>query len=306
LDDPRPGVGVDPETGLPDVLWCRVPAGPFRMGSADDDEIALDSEKPQHRNDSLTGEYLISRYPVTNAQFGAFVDAGGYEEQRYWTEAGWRWKGGQTRPSDYGEPVNLPNHPVVGVTWYEAVAFCRWLTEQLRQRGELGANWEISLPTESQWEKAARGGLQVPSAPIIVDRLQPADLGSETPNPLLARCYPWGDDPDAERANYRDTGIGTTSAVGCFPGGASPYGVEDLSGNVSEWCRTKWEKSYHDYREDNDLPGYAPRVWRGGAFDDGARYVRCAFREQGYPDLRYYLTVIGGVGFRVMASPVHL
>jgi len=278
LGDPRSGVGVNPATGLPDIVWCEVPAGLFVMGSADDDEMAWDDEKPQHRNESITEGYLISRYPITNAQFTAFAEAGGYGERRYWTEAGWEWKERErwTGPRDYGEPFNLLNHPVVGVSWYEAVAFCCWLTEQLRQNGELGANEGITLPTESQWEKAARG--------------------------TDGRIYPWGSEPDPDRANYGETGIGTTSVVGCFPGGASPYGVEDLSGNVWEWCRTKWEESYEVYQDDNDLEGDVRRVLRGGAFDYDQRDVRCAYRDLGYPGGRD-----DDYGFRVVvASPVPL
>jgi len=141
LGDPRSGVGSG---AVPGILWCHVPAGPFTMGSADDDEMALGDEKPQHRNGTITEDYLISRYPVTNAQFAAFVEAGGYRERQYWTEAAQKevWSEGKVKAwnddepregsYDFGEPFNLPNHPVVGVTWYEAVAFCHWLTEQLR------------------------------------------------------------------------------------------------------------------------------------------------------------------------------
>jgi len=258
LGDPRPGVRVRPG-GLPDIVWYNVPAGPFTMGSVDEDEMAWDDEKPQHRNESITEGYLISRYPVTNAQFTAFVGAGGYRERRYWTEAGWERKEreGWTEPRDYGEPFNLLNHPVVGVSWYGAVAFCRWLTEQLRQNRGLDANEEITLPTESQWEKAARG--------------------------TDGRIYPWGNEPDPDHANYGETGIGTTSAVGCFPGGASPHGVEDLSGNVWEWCRTKWEGDYEGYRDDNDLEGEVRRVLRGGAFGGYQGGVRCAYRDRDDP-----------------------
>jgi len=272
LGDPRPGVGVDPATGLPDITWCTVPAGPFVMGSADDDEMAYDFEKPQRLNDCITNGFLISRYPITNAQFAAFVGAGGYRERRYWTEAGWEEKERQEwmGPDDYGEPYGLPNHPV-GVSWYEAVAFCRWLTGQLRQSGETRASEEITLPTESQWEKAARG--------------------------TDGRRYPWGDEADPHWANYNETGIGTTSAAGCFPGGASPYGVEGMSGNVWEWCRTKREGSYEDYQDDNDLEGDAARVLRGGAFFNGARDVRCAYRSWFNPFKRRR-----SLGFRVVAS----
>jgi len=276
LGDPRSGVGVDPATGLPDVVWCDVPAGSFLMGSDKGrDPKAYDDELPQHEVTLVA--FSISRYPVTNAQYAAFVEDGGYTEKwrRCWTESGWRWKKDRAGPKTYGGVFNLRNHPVVGVTWYEAVAFCRWLTEQLHQSGELRADEEITLPTESQWEKAARG----------VD----------------GRIYPWGDDPDPNRANYGETGIGTTSAVGCFPGGASPYGVEDLSGNVWEWCRTKWERDYEGYRDDNDPGGEALRVLRGGSFYRYQGSVRCACRWD-LPLDRYDPS-----GFRVVvASPVHL
>ena len=191
LGDPRPGVGLD-EKGLPDIAWCQVSAGSFLMGSSDKDKRAFSEEKPQHEQTILEA-YQISRYPVTHAQYGAFIQAGGYEEERYWTEAGWSWRKEAERkgPSEYGHPFGLPNHPVVGVSWYGAVAFCRWMTEQFHEKGLLDRDHGISLPTEPQWEKAARG---------------------ET-----GRIYPWGDEPDPERANYVDTGIGTTSAVGCFP-----------------------------------------------------------------------------------------
>jgi formylglycine-generating enzyme required for sulfatase activity len=253
LGDPRRGVGLR-DDGLPDIVWCEVPAGPFLMGD--------DKEKDK----SITESYRISRYPVTNAQFEAFVRAGGYQEERYWREAieeGY-WSDGAvktrwddkpyTAPEDYGEPYNLPNHPVVGVTWYESVAFCRWLTTVLREREEIGKDERVSLPSEVQWEKAARG----------------AD----------GRVYPWGEEPDPERANYDDTGIGTTSAVGCFPGGRSPYGVEDASGNVWEWVV--------------DDPG----VVRGGAFFFSEFGVRCAFRVRDLPYLRGL-----NRGFRVVVSP---
>jgi formylglycine-generating enzyme required for sulfatase activity len=278
LGDPRPGVGLR-EDGLPDIVWCEVPTGPFLMGSSDEDEMAYDDEKPQHEYD-IEQPYAISRYPVTNAQYAAFVEAGGYQKERYWTQVArkdvWRdgkvkaWNDDEPRenPYDFDEPFNLPNHPVVGVTWYEAVAFCLWLTEVLRGRGELGGDQGIGLPTDPQWEKAARSG--------------------------DGRIYPWGSEPDPERANYADTGIGSTSAVGCFPGGGSPYGVEDLSGNVWEWCRTKWESDYEDYQNDIALEGSARRVLRGGAFDVGSRGVRCAFRSGGNPHYRD-----DDLGFRV-------
>ena len=175
----------------------------------------------------------------------------------------------RTGPAAYGGILDLPNHPVVMVTWYEAVAFCRWLTERLREAGEFGSDQEVMLPTEAQWEKAARG-----------------DDG---------RIFPWGDEFDAAKCNVYDTGIGSTSAVGMFPAGASPYGVLDLSGNVWEWCRTKWQDDYQDYEDDNDLEGEVVRVLRGGAFYNDDLFVRCAIRYGRGPHGRSY-----DVGFRVV------
>jgi formylglycine-generating enzyme required for sulfatase activity len=230
-------------------------------------------EVPQHEYE-IEHPYAISRYPVTNAQYTAFVQAGGYAERRYWTEAGWAWREKEniTGPEEYGTPYNLSNHPVVGVSWYEAIAFCRWLTEELRREGGLVEFQEITLPTEPQWEKAARSG--------------------------DGRIYPWGAELDPEKANYDDTGIGTTSAVGCFPGGVSPYGVEELSGNVWEWCRTKWESDYRSYENDSTLEGTARRVVRGGAFHFTEYLVRCAYRFHWHP-----LSRNNSRGFRVVVSP---
>jgi formylglycine-generating enzyme required for sulfatase activity len=151
----------------------------------------------------------------------------------------------------------------VNVSWYEAVAFCGWLGERLG----IG----IRLPTESEWEKSSRG-----------------------PD---GRIYPWGDEFDASRCNASETEIGGTSAVGCFPSGASPYGALDMSGNVWEWCSTKWRESYEEPADEN-LRENASRVLRGGSFDINLRRVRCAFRVGRDPPLAFrYL------GFRV-AAPI--
>jgi formylglycine-generating enzyme required for sulfatase activity len=295
LGDPRPGVGVDRETDLPDILWCYVPPGPFVMGDGEE----------QHQNKTLTEGYLISRYPITNAQFAVLVKAGGYQERQYWVEAErdgiWAegrlkaWGDDQPRegPRNYGELLSLPNHPVVGVTWYEAVAYCRWLQERLQvadsalqvwHEGELKAlnlrpvALHVQLPSETEWEKAARG--------------------------TDGRRFPWGEEVDPNRANYSDTGIGTTSAVGCFPGGASVYGAEDLSGNVWEWTRSLYrEYPYHpeDGRENLEAGQEVRRVMRGGAFFNVARGLCCAFRHRYSPNYLWPL-----LGFRVVASPVHL
>jgi len=306
LGDPRPGVGVNPATGLPDLQWCLVPPGPFLMGSREeDDPLAYGDEMPRHEQPMPYG-YAIARYPVTNDQFQAFVgDPHGYRRGDWWTRAGLSWRGERGGPDKMGGVYNLPNHPAVMITWYEAVAWCRWFTWRLREAGRIPEGWEVRLPREAEWEKAARGGLQLPAQPIIRP-LHDLDFGSwglEFDNPIPSRVYPWGDDPDPERANYDETHIGTTSAVGIFPEGRSPYGCLDMSGNVWEWCATKWVDNYEDYdiKEDNNLEGETPRVVRGGSFSRHRRHVRCA--------VRYWLVSVyldRPRGFRPVVAPVRL
>jgi len=288
LGDPRPGVGV--VEGIPDLLWCEVPAGPFRMGSRkDQDPLAWDDELEQFEYE-MPYRYYIARYPLTIAQFQAFVDdPEGYRNPEWWTKAGLAWRQGRVWQRPEG-PFGLPNHPVVEVSWYEALACCRWLTARLSGRplrvwraGSIReepwpAGWVIRLPTEAEWEKAARGE--------------------------DGRIYPWGGKFDPDRANTGETQIGSTSAVGCFPHGASPCGALDMSGNVWEWCLTRWVDSYSGYGERerrerlNEPEGEFPRVLRGGAFGSDQWYARCASRRRLDPGDWYRLR-----GFRVVAGP---
>jgi formylglycine-generating enzyme required for sulfatase activity/uncharacterized membrane protein YbaN (DUF454 family) len=294
LGDDRPGVGVvinSRGVTLPDMVWCRIPAGKFLMGEGNEQHAV---ELPK---------YYISRYPVTNAHYDAFVQAGGYRQanhwaaaiaNKFWTEAGFKERfDNEPRqgPVKFGEPFSLPNHPVVGVSWYEAAAYCRWLADRLNHlqfwlyRTDENKNepfklpagaWQIRLPTEAEWEKAARG----PNGPT----------------------YPWGEPIEANRLNYDKTGIGSTSAVGCFSAGQSFYGLQDCAGNVWEWCSTL----YRDYSftvqnewTDDYLKLDDARVVRGGAFNLNVRDVRCACRDGGDPyDGDYDL------GFRVVVSPL--
>jgi formylglycine-generating enzyme required for sulfatase activity/energy-coupling factor transporter ATP-binding protein EcfA2 len=285
LGDPRFSVDTWYLPDEPLLGFVEVPAGPFLMGTREEDIPTLleqfggarewyEWEVPRHEF-TLPG-YYVARLPVTHAQYLAFVSDTGHRPPTAETdsERPYEWRDGQP-------PPHLLNAPVVLVTWYDAQAYCSWLTEQLRAwegtpepvasllREE---TWVVRLPTEAEWEKAAR---------------------SED-----GRIFPWGDEPDPDRANYGDTGIGTTSAVGCFPGGASRYGVEDMSGNVWEWCATKWQATYDDYRDDQDLEGDEPRVLRGGAFRLSERFVRCAFRFRGAPYGRH-----GYFGFRFVVAP---
>ncbi|WP_423226103.1 formylglycine-generating enzyme family protein [Candidatus Amarolinea aalborgensis] len=315
LGDPRPEALT-----AAGMQFCYIPAGPFWMGSQDDPD-AEDNEQPQRQVD-LAYDYWIGRYPVTNAQFGEFAAAGGYREARYWGEAQaakyWQkdrgFKGNwdnawRLGPYDFGEPRNFPNHPVVGVTWYEALAYTRWLGERLA--GRIPAGWKVRLPNEPEWEKAARGGVKVPAQALM--RAAAAGLVAPVapmqPNPDARRRYPWGNDPDANRANSEESGIGTTSAVGCFPGGASVYGAEELSGNVWEWTRSLWGSDYQkprygypyvvtDGRENLAAGSSELRVVRGGAYYVNRTHVRCARRRRDYPSHWGNYR-----GFRVVVSP---
>ena len=267
---------------LPDIGWCNVPAG----------EFVMDEGKSQHTL-NLPYSYQIAKYPVTNSQYALFVEAGGYSEagRSFWTKAGWaeRLERSDKKRTErfnltlkpWTEPrfwknrlYNLANQPVVGMSWYEAVAYCNWLTEQLR---EIGEERFIRLPTEAEWEKAARG-----------------------PD---GRKYPWGNEPPTpEHANYVDTDIGSPCAVGLFPRSASPYGVEGMAGNVWEWCATKYGKNY-PYKLENEwseeyLAGNRSRRLRGGAFYDVADFLRAACRDHWDPDLNH-----DSQGFRLISSP---
>jgi len=193
----------------------------------------------------------------------------------------------------------LPNHPVVGVTWYEALAFTRWLTEELRGRG-WPEGWRVQLPSEEEWEKAARGALELPAEGSRGESLetvagtapeQAADSFDGIDNPLARRVYPWGDEISVEHANYEDTGIEATSAVGCFPEGASPYGCEEMSGNVWEWCR--------DVLKGEATDPQAAVALRGGSWIFPTQSLAAAIRSRNRARVRYR-----DIGFRVVLLSV--
>lgn len=197
--------------------------------------------------------YCIAKYPITNAQFRVFVDeAKGYENDRWWTQAGWQ----QKLRNSWVEPRllddrkwNGDNQPVVGVSWYEAIAFCLWL-------GEI-TDETIMLPTEEQWQYAAQGDDD--------------------------RIYPWGKDwnPALCNNNVGRKGIGRTTPVNEYEGqGDSPFGVVDMTGNVWEWCLTDYQNKTTDI---NSTVSY--RALRGGSWDDDyVDFFRCDCRGRYDPD----------------------
>lgn len=299
LGDPRPGVLVPilkpGQLHVPRLLWCEIPPGSFPLGNTKQtDPEADDRETPRIEYTKLNYPYYLSRYPVTNAQFDAFVnDPDGYRRDEWWTAVRPDLRYDRISARMRGRLVDFLNHPVVAVTWFEAYAFARWLDQHWRESGaqleiwrpgvdapfssvSLSSDYHVRLPTEAEWEKAASWDAQ---------------------RKIKSR-YPWGEDPDPNRANYDDTGIGTTSVVGCFPNGTSPCGALDMSGNVWEWCATSWVGSYRNYpqEENNSTEGGAARVVRGGSFVNVSRVVRCAARP--YPGNFNDL-----VGFRVCVAP---
>ncbi len=246
LDD-REGVGVIDQ--VPDIDWVEIPAGGFLYGEA--------------RERRHTDGFRIARYPVTYAQFQAFLDApDGYADDRWWQ--------GLTSPER--EPAAprwaIANHPRETVSWHEAMAFCAWLSHR---RG-----LAVRLPTEAEWERAARG--------------------------TDGREFPWGDGYQVGYANIRETWEGDkvgpnylqqTSAVGIYPQGASPEGVLDLAGNVWEWCLNEYEKP-----ERTKPGGTGSRAWRGGSWFGVRRRARAACRFVDLPGAR-----AGLLGFRVVCGP---
>jgi formylglycine-generating enzyme required for sulfatase activity len=236
----------------------RVPAGEFLMGSDPvKDKDAEDDEQPQHR--VYLSEFRIGKYPVTNAQYAAFVRATQHEAPEHW---------------ERGEvPSGKENNPAVYVSWHDAVAFCQWLS---RETGKT-----FRLPTEAEWEKAARG--------------------------TDGWIYPWGNEWDEAKLNSEEAGPGDTTPVGQYsPDGDSPYGAADMSGNVWEWCADWFNGEEYQHRAKStvrDPQGPkegASRVLRGGSFLNARSGVRCAVRSGFYPDLRSTL-----YGFRVVVvSPI--
>ncbi len=271
LGDPRRGVGLD-ANGLPDIDWVEIPGGPFIYQNGETRELPT---------------YWISRYPVTNRQFQAFIDAGGYQKP-----AAKRGKakalldkltGHSEENPDWWKDLQQPqpakstwpqgNRPRTDVDWYEAVAFTRWLSAALGLPAKT-----IQLPFEMEWEKAARGehGL----------------------------IYPWGNEYQSGFANIDEKSgnagkwyLEQTTAVGLYPHGRSPYEVEDMAGTVWEWCLNKYEKP--DMTK-ADTSGDS-RVLRGGSWFYYLGLARAVFRSWGDPDARGYFG-----GFRVLSSvPIH-
>ena len=250
-----PGMLRTDSRGISQV-W--VPAGCFQMGSDPAvDKDAAEEEQPQHEA-CITRGFWLDQFLVTNEAYNEFVKDGGYTKKDYWSDAGWSWlqtkkiKGPQNF-SKFGDP----KQPRVGVSWYEADAYARWRAGR--------------LPTEAEWEYAARG-----------------------PNSLI---YPWGNAWDKTRANVQSKGV---SPVDAFTGGKSWVGSYDMAGNVWQWEADWYLDTYYQQKAKADPPGPTSgdlRVLRGGAWDYTQTYARSANRYELAPDSRGF-----DIGFRVATS----
>jgi formylglycine-generating enzyme required for sulfatase activity len=331
------------ELGDPRFEWHRGPygevllpplvpieAGTYPFGS---DEGLYEDEAPVH--EVTLAAFALGRFPVTNAEWRCFLEAGGYEDERWWeTEAARRWRSGegtaegpkqqwrenrqwvrdnperiqqlfdegritsqdaeaweryrsmsdaefeglleewyppgrQSQPGYWNDPAyNHPGQPVVGICWHEARAYCAWLSVQSGQ--------SYRLPSEAEWEGAARG--------------------------RGGRRYPWGEGFDATRCNTFESHVRGTTPVGIFPGGDTPEGLADISGNVWEWTSSTYQPYPYAADASREDPGLveARRVVRGGSWNLNHEDARCAYRSHDLPDLRN-----SNLGFRVVCvSPI--
>lgn len=249
--------------------FVYVSAGPFKMGDNFGD--GLPRERPVHTVE--LDAFYIAKYETTNAQWRRFRDDPGYDDVKYWPE-------GKVAPKDQipywtqannhgGGTPNSDDFPVLGVNWDSAVAYCNWVSAKTGRK--------YRLPTEAEWEKAARGADQ--------------------------RRYPWGNEIDHSFANYVgsetfDTGM----KVGSFPKGASPYGAYDMAGNVFEWCSDWYSRDYYSVSPKKNPKGPsegAYRVVRGGSFFLEAFDLRTYGRSAAWPSFQSHRMI----GFRAIREP---
>jgi ergothioneine biosynthesis protein EgtB len=248
----------------PSEEMIQIPAGYFERGS--DAIDALDNERPAHQ--VYLDTYWIDRYPVTCTQYRLFMTAGGYQERRWWSENGWQWLQQEraTQPLYWSGDSQWDNHPVCGVSWYEAQAYANFAGKR--------------LPTEAEWEKAASwDGIN-----------------------SLRRTYPWGETmPDLDRCNH-NCAIAQTTPVNAYPNGRSAYGCEDMLGNVWEWTSS----IFNGYKGFVSYPyaGYSQvyfdgqhQVLKGGSWATRPWALRASFRNWYHPGVRQIFA-----GFRLAIS----
>ena len=251
---------ADYQLPMTDSPAIEIPGGEFYMGS--DAAEALDNERSRHL--CYLEAYSIDRYPVTCRQYRDFMESGGYQNPDWWSADGWKWlqSAKVDRPLYWSENPAFNNHPVCGVSWYEAEAFCNFAGKR--------------LPSEAEWEKAASW-----------------DATNQT-----YRIYPWGEEqPNGSLCNHGNN-IANTSPVDAFPKGASAAGCWDMLGNVWEWTASTFD-AYPGF-ESYPYRGYSQvyfdgehRVLKGGSWATFPQALRSSFRNWYYPGVRQIIA-----GFR--------
>ena len=288
LGDDRPGV-----LHCDEMRFCTVPAGEFWL-----EDWNKNGNSQWYKK--LRQPYWLAQLPVTVAQFREFIDESGYT------------------PRSSDSLIGADNLPVVQVNWYDSLKFCEWLDKRWGKDGYgwLPKGYHITLPSEAEWEKAARGGRYLPMQEQIIP---PAALRQAAQNslPLTAqeqllakRAYPWGGEPAQEKqpdetllhhANNKTAGIGRRSSVGAFPTGRSPVGCLDMSGNIWEWTRSLYTKSFPPQLtakfETENFGNKESLVMRGGSYYQNQNL--CSARYWNYPH-NYFLDYSG---LRVAVSP---
>ncbi|TVP97198.1 MAG: NACHT domain-containing protein, partial [Planctomycetaceae bacterium] len=244
------GRAGDPRIDLHrDDYWANIPAGTFLMGAQKQDEQQPNYDLEAYEDESPVQEvfldgFRIARYPITVDQYKQFMEDDGYKERRWWQAGGFA---DFSAPAEWEQQIEYPSRPVVGVSWWEAMAYCVWAG--------------CHLPTEAQWERVARG--------------------------TEGRKYPWGnEEPDEARINF-DNNIGHLTPVGIYPLGETPEQVMDLAGNVWEWCDGGFDAyGVTAVRNPSSAVEAASRVLRGGSWFYVAGYCRAAYRFRGGPQNR--------------------
>jgi formylglycine-generating enzyme required for sulfatase activity len=274
-------VTADDGTAPQGMVW--IPAGYVRLGQAGVAE-------PVH--DVYVEGFYIDVCEVSNGEYKEFIDGGGYTTEAWWDPVGWAWRVSNNITLPYywndatyhgGGIVGNEDFPVNGISWWEADAYCRWAGKR--------------LPTEAEWEKAARGGCETHGEPGECDV-------SDTPS------YPWGEGITGPQANYYNSGDphdNSTTPVGYYDGSnhggyqtidsPSPYGLYDVAGNLLEWTSTKYASYPYNPNDGRENPpatyNECCRVLRGGSWSGGTGGLRCAYRYSYSPRYRY-----GYDGFR--------
>ena len=305
--------------------YASIPAGKYALGARRDDPWVFDAERWAHDID--VPAFRIAKAPVTNADFAAFVVAGGYDRRHLWSHEGWRWRTrerrekrgeaprhwvkrdevreeGSERSGDSsgdssrgafadwfevrfdGAPAPLrPHAPVTHVTWYEAEAYCAWVGGR--------------LPTEAEWEVAARTEPKSRRIGADADADRDRDVDAESTNPPKRRAYPWGDAPPTPNRANLDGFHGGTVDVGALPDGDSAWGCRGMLGNAWEWTASAFLPypgfaMDFPYRE-NSAPWFGYRkVVKGGCWATSAPIARAGYRHSFWPDMNATFT-----GFRV-------